>query len=68
MTSTIYTIHKIFLQAHFWFARHNIQYTRESFELLNDTLAGSEEINMNGGVQKCMETTKFNTKSGRTQD
>ena len=40
------------------------QYTRESFELLN---AGGKEINMNEGVQKCMETTKFNTKSGRTQ-
>ena len=40
------------------------QYTRESYELLN---AGSNEINMNGGVQKCMETTKYNTKSGRRQ-
>ena len=43
------------------------QYTRESFELLNDALAGSKEINMNGGVKKCMETTKSNTKSGRRQ-
>ena len=40
------------------------QYTRESFELLN---AGSKEINMTGGVKKCMETTKSNTKSGRRQ-
>ena len=40
------------------------QYTRESFELLH---AGSKEIDMNRGVQKCMETTNFNTDSGRTQ-
>ena len=44
-TSKICTIHKIFLQAHFWLAK--------SFEVLNVTLGGSKQIYMNeGGTDK----------------